>query len=73
MSLALTKKDFFIFLITSIPFNFLVSGGIATLIGKQALTEFISVFTYAEIFSFMLVETYEYYIGKKEKKISDKV
>lgn len=58
----MNKKQFGIFLLTSLPFNFLLCGGLATLIGKQALSEFIGVFTYFEIFSLIVIDTLEGYI-----------
>jgi len=43
-----------LFLISVIPYSFLVSGGIATILQKQALLDFINIFVWFVCFQFTL-------------------
>ena len=45
-----------LFLIINIPISFLISGGIATIIGKQDTLTFLSVFIWFILFQFRIFE-----------------
>jgi hypothetical protein len=60
-----------LFLIINIPISFLVSGGIATIIGHQEILTFISVFIWFILFQFRIFE-YIIKLDRKYEEIEDK-
>lgn len=62
-------KEWKIYLISVIPIGFIVSGGIASLLGKQSIFDFINIFIWYSLFQFRL---FDYIIGLEKKVDSGK-